>query len=339
MPAKKAKSVKTGRLGKGLSSLMGSPSPRPVRSAADPSAPERGGKSGAGEPDESFAEEVAAGPVRLLRPDQIVPNRHQPRQRMDQGSLKSLTESIRLHGVMQPIVVRPMPHAAAANVSGSRYELVAGERRWRAAQELGLEEIPVVVAELDDQQLAEWALVENLQREDLNPIDRAEAFQRLAELFHLPHEAIATRVGLERSTVTNLLRLLDLSDYVQGLVRDDLLSMGQARAIAGVDDPAVQRTLAQRAVKEGMSVRQVEAAVRTLARGDSGGGGDTKTQRRGNAKLPYLEDLERQIADHLGTKVHLKASRKKGAGSMTIEFYSLDQFDALLDKLGVEAST
>ena len=363
MATTKKKPAKSGRLGKGLSSLMGASAP-PRKPFAGPTSPDdevplkaSGGAdsvdpvdpadSSAGS-DAAEADGAEQPPARVLPVTAIVPNRHQPRQRFDEAALRSLADSIRQHGVMQPVVVRPMPDEP------DRYELVAGERRWRAAQEAGLDHLPAVVAALDDQSLAEWALIENLQREDLNPIDRAEAFQRLADLFNLPHDAIATRVGLERSTVTNLLRLLDLSEYVQGLVRDDLLSMGQARAIAGADDPSAQRALAQRAVKEGLSVRQVEAAVRGLAQeGDEeadGRGGDGRTGGihrgreggkgggggAGASASPHLQDLERQVAQQLGTKVHLRTGKKSGTGSITIEFYSIDQFDALMDKLGVE---
>src|SRR5690606_18250446 len=146
------------------------------------------------------------------------------------------------------------------------YELIAGERRWRAAQIAELTTLPALVRDLDDRQIAELALIENLQREDLNAIERAEAFQRLADTFAMSHEAIAERVGLDRSTVANLIRLLALAPGVQRLVRDDLLSMGQARALASVGDPAQQEALAKQAVREGMSVREVEAAVRRLTK-------------------------------------------------------------------------
>ena len=224
---------------------------------------------------------------------------------------------------MQPVVVRP--------VGKGGYELVAGERRWRAARTAGLERIPALLRELDDRQLAEWALIENLQREDLNPIERAEAFERLGDGFGLSHEEIAARVGLERSTVSNLLRLLRLAGPVREMVVREALSMGQARALAGVDSPAEQQMLAERAVKEGMSVRQVEAAVKTLRQG-----GEVKAPAKKALRAAYLDDLERQIGEQLSTKVQIKTARKKGAGTLSIDFYSIDQFDELLAKLGVE---
>jgi len=229
--------------------------------------------------------------------------------------------------MMQPIVVRPIKGAA------NQYELIAGERRWRAAQEVGLVAVPALVREINDEKAAEWALIENLQREDLNPIEKAEAFQRLGHQFGLSHAEIAQRVGLERSSVSNLLRLLDLSDFVRDLIRENMLTMGQARAIAGLVDPALQRGLAERAVREGLSVRQVEDEVRRLQQG-----GRVAPPGKGNRGATHaLSDLEKQIAQQLGTKVKIKAGRKKGSGTLAIDFYSLDEFDALLARLDVKA--
>jgi len=268
----------------------------------------------------------AGGLLRIPIGD-IQPNRHQPRQTFDESALKGLATSIRNDGLMQPIVVRP----ATGGGAETPYELIAGERRWRAAKLAGLAAVPAIVHALTDEQSAEWALVENLQREDLNPIEKAEAFKRLADTFHLPHAKIAERVGLERSTVTNLLRLLDLSDFCRGLVRENLLSMGQARAIAGLPDAATQQQLAQRVVREGMSVRQVEQEVRKLLQSPSEVAVSPKKQAANN-----LVDLEKQIGEQLGTRVKLKAGRKKGAGTLAIDFYSLDEFDALLARMDVK---
>lgn len=323
---------KASRLGKGLSSLMQSPV-----AVHDPPAATPAGLVAEGPPPESDGssaprsaggkDELDATQVRRVAVASIHPNPHQPRQHFDEAALASLADSIRRDGLMQPIILRP---------GGERgpYEIVAGERRWRAAKLAGLERVPAVVRALDDAESAQWALIENLQREDLNPMERAEAFSRLGDLFDLSHDEIAERVGLDRSTVTNLLRLLRLEPTVQGLVRDGVLSMGQSRALAGVGDEAVQRALAQRAVREGMSVRQVEAAARGL-NDVGGGGGDGKSARRTTSPPAHLADLERSLATQLGTKVRLKASRKKGAGTLSIDFYSLEQFDALLARMGV----
>lgn len=210
------------------------------------------------------------------------------------------------------------------------YEIVAGERRWRAAQRAGLEAIPSIVRRLNDRDLAEWALIENLQREDLNAIERAQAFSRLIEQFGLSHEEAGARVGMDRSTISNHLRLLSLADTVQQLIREGLVSMGQARALLGLSDVDQQRMLAERAVRQGMSVREVEAQVRKLTLGSV-----SRVKPAQAGKASYLVDLEKQMAEQLGTKVTIRPGRKKGAGTLSIEFYSLDQFDALISKMGV----
>lgn len=351
------KKKRPSRLGRGLSSLMAAPAdlqPVPVeaeptdKGSADQAAPSQGqdqpkppdqAETGTARPSDRAStpsdtptpsqpptEAGGGGLVRLPIAD-IHPNRHQPRQSFDEAALKGLAASIRNDGLMQPIVVR----AANDGGAGTPYELIAGERRWRAAKLAGLAAVPAIVHELSDEQSAEWALVENLQREDLNPIEKAEAFKRLADTFHLPHAKIAERVGLERSTVTNLLRLLDLSDFCRGLVRENLLSMGQARAIAGLPDAATQQQLAQRAVREGMSVRQVEQEVRKLLHSPAEVTVSPKKQAANN-----LVDLEKQIGEQLGTRVKLKTGRKKGAGTLAIDFYSLDEFDALLARMDVK---
>ena len=321
------------RLGRGLSSLMsgiakpekgadgGSSTPKAklaspadlARSASD--SPASGASSGTSTPPLSI-------PIQAIEP-----NPFQPRKQFDAESLAQLAASIRKAGVIQPIVVRAKPDQP------SQYELIAGERRWRAAQLAELKEIPAIIREADDQTTAEWALIENLQREDLNPIDRGEAFQQLVDRYQFSHEQIAERVGVDRSTITNTLRLLGLHSEVQQFVRDNLLSAGQARAIAGLSDQAAQKTLAVQAVRQAWSVRRVEEAVRAVAQS-----ADKATQSGAPSKAGkagHLGDLERQASAQLGTKVHIKAGRKKGSGSLTIDFYSNEQFEDLLGKLGV----
>ena len=256
--------------------------------------------------------------------DRILANPYQPRQEFDEAALQSLADSIRSEGVMQPIVVR---------TEDGLYELVAGERRWRAAKMAGLKRIPALIRQITDHQLAEWALIENLQREDLNPIERAEAFARLVDMFGLSHDQVASRVSLNRSTVTNLLRLLSLAPGVQQLLRDDLLSMGQARALAALTDPAQQESLAKKAVREGLSVRAVEQTARRMLAAGGAAGGDAVDVK--SSKPSNFQDLERQIGQQIGTRVSIQAGRRKGAGKLTIEFYSLDQFDDLIGRLGV----
>jgi ParB family transcriptional regulator, chromosome partitioning protein len=345
---------RTSRLGRGLSSLMTSPvkvSPGPVSDepvsddtstpAATP--PDSQGASvevsaldkpnrvaGRGYNPASSVLNPPAGDrqdsgLHFLPIDSLQPNRHQPRQHFDAASLKRLADSIASEGVMQPIIARP------SEAGADRYEVVAGERRWRAAQIAGLATLPVIIRDLNDRQMAEWALIENIQREDLNPIERAEAFARLIDQFGLSHEEAGARVGMDRSSITNHLRLLGLAKPVRLLISEGLLSMGQARALAGLSDVAQQQMLAERAVRQGMSVRDVESAVRKLIAGEK-----ISSKSGSKPRASHLVDLEKQIAEQLGTKVAIKPGRKKGAGTLSIEFYSLDQFDTLIGQLGVK---
>lgn len=349
MPANKARVPK---LGRGLQSLMSSPvKVQPGPGMDGPNTGEKAGLSSSPTPganpaaaDDQAKPSLAAGrgddpssqpqpptdlgsqaglsyiPVSSLRP-----NRHQPRQQFDEAALNRLADSIKSEGVMQPIVARP------DGAGTGRYEVVAGERRWRAAQIAGLATVPVIVRDLNDRQLAEWALIENLQREDLNPIERAEAFSRLIDQFGLSHEETGARIGLDRSSISNHMRLLALCGPVKQLIREGLLSMGQARALVILSDETQQKLLAERAVRQGLSVREVEAAVRKISTIHS-----TLSRPASSGRQPYLVDLEKQIAQQLGTKVAIRPGRKKGAGTLSIEFYSLDQFDALVSQLGVK---
>jgi len=270
--------------------------------------------------------------ITYLRLSSIKPNAYQPRQAIDEAGISRLADSIRIDGVMQPIIVREK--------SPGRYELIAGERRWRAVEMAGLDRVPAIVRDLTDQQAAQWALVENLQREDLNPIERAQAFQRLADQFKLSHDQIAKSIGIERSTVSNSLRLLNLCEQVQILLRQNILNAGQARAIASLVDDTQQLLLAKRAVRDAMSVRQVEAAVRKLI--DDAPANPATASTTGDsakslsARQAHLADLADQISQQLGAKVAIKPARKKGAGSITIKFNGLEQFDQLLNRLGID---
>jgi ParB family transcriptional regulator, chromosome partitioning protein len=302
------------RLGRGLKSLMAQPV------SVTPSAEKPGAQAAEAAP-ASTENALVYLPV-----GEIKPNRHQPRQDFDSEALKKLAASIKAEGLIQPIVVRKTAEGA--------YELVAGERRWRAAKIAGLTTIPGIVRVLDDRQIAEWALIENLQREDLNPIERAEAFQRLLANFGLGHDQIADRVGIDRSSVSNALRLLALDTEVREYVRKGILSAGQAKAIASVSQIDEQRSLAHRAIKQQWSVRQVESAARLVAKPAIAEATD-KPGKLVRAKALHLADLEEQVTRHLGTKVSIKQGRKKGTGALTIEFYSIDQFDQLMQRLGI----
>jgi len=267
---------------------------------------------------------VGAAVVEFLPIRSIQPGKYQPRGGIDPASLEALARSIEQSGLMQPIVVRRL-----AGQSG-RYELIAGERRWRAMDRLGRSEVPAIVQVVDDAKAAELALVENLQREDLNPMDRASALRRLADEFGWTHQELADRVGLDRASISNLLRLNELDAGCAAHVRSAALSLGHAKVLLGVSDLSVRRSLAEQAVGHDWSVRQLEAAVRegaVVPRGTSRGKGRTP----GSA---HLADLRRQLEEHLGTRVELKVGRKKGSGELRIQFFTLDEFDGLMQKIG-----
>jgi ParB family chromosome partitioning protein len=257
----------------------------------------------------------------------IQPNPHQPRKDFDEQALDALASSIRAAGVMQPVVVRPR--------ADGTYELVAGERRWRAAQRAGLETIPAIVREADDRQAAEWSLIENLQREDLNPIERAMAFRSLIDEFGLKHQQVGEIVGMDRSSVTNHLRVLELDDQIQDVVRLGLLGLGHARALLALPEPADRRRLALKAAREGWSVRATEREVGRLAkRGGSTPSAPEEAPVSLSPRRAHLADMERRLGEHLGTKVHIRPGKKKGSGSVLIDFYDAKQFEGLMDRMG-----
>ncbi len=297
------------RLGKGLEHLLSKPvevatNDAPVPKAAAAPLPPPAGEG-----------------LQHLAIARIVANPKQPRQVFDDDSLTSLAKSITTAGLMQPVVVRQQ---------GDQFELVAGERRWRAATIAGLEFVPAIVRDVDDRTAAEWALIENLQREDLNPIDRAEALLRLAADFDLTHQDIADQIGIERSSVTNLLRLNDLDDPVKDAVRDGRLSMGHAKVLLGVPDASTCRAMARRCAKEQWSVRELERRLKKSGRSvrsDAQQGTDL------NAAAANLADLSNQLGEHLGTKVQVIASGKKGGGRLVIDFFDNAQFEGILERL------
>jgi len=267
--------------------------------------------------------------LRELPVSQIEPNQHQPRGYFDEEALVSLTDSIRALGVLQPILVRP---------SGvERYELIAGERRWRAAKRAGLQTIPAVVREIDETASLEQALVENLHREDLHPMEEAAAYQQLIEDFELSHDDVARRVGKSRSAVSNMLRLFQLPPGIQKLVAERQLSAGHARALLGTPDRAFQEALARRVVAEELSVRQVEEAVRARAGAaepggedddaPAGGGGPAASAAGRRLRPPGLLELESLLSDRLDTRVKVSMGAKRG--KVTIEFASLEDLERI----------
>lgn len=245
----------------------------------------------------------------------LTPGRYQPRTQMDEGALKALAESIKAQGILQPIVVRP--------VSAGRYEILAGERRWRAAGMAGLEQVPVIVRDVPDRAALAMALIENIQREDLNPLEQARGLKRLVDEFSLTHEEAAQAIGSSRSNTTNLLRLLALSPGVQSMLNDGRIDMGHARALLSLDGPR-QIELANRIVALGLSVRQAEQLARTALK--------NAPQRASSRRQADVEGLARELSDALNTTVSIRPG-KKGAGQITIRYGSLDHLDNLLKKL------
>lgn len=263
--------------------------------------------------------------LRELQVSQIEPNQHQPRAQFDEEALVSLTDSIRELGVLQPILVRPAGH--------DRYELIAGERRWRASKRAGLQTIPAIVRKIDETTSLEQALVENLHREDLHPMEEAAAYQQLIEEFNLSHEDVARRVGKSRSAVSNMLRLFQLPPSIQKLVADRQLSAGHARALLGTPDRAFQEALARRAVAEGLNVREVEEAVRARTGEEEAEAapepGTKPTPDIAGRRLrpPGLLELEGLLSDRLDTRVKVSMGAKRG--KVTIDFASLEDLERI----------
>lgn len=264
---------------------------------------------------QAAADEAPRLAVQEIAVSSIVPNARQPRREFAEKQLQELADSLREHGVLEPVIVRPQ---------GAGYELVVGERRWRAAQLAGLASVPALVRELDDREAVELALVENLQREDLNPIEEAEAFVRLAEEFGLTQEQIAARVGKQRSTVANRMRLLELEEGLQDEVRSGRLSAGHARALLAVTDVVKRGQLARRAAREGLSVRQVEEAARAEPQGAR-----KRRQKRSRQEDAGFCDLEEELQRVLGTRVRIV--RRGERGQIEIEFYSDDDVTRLYE--------
>jgi ParB family chromosome partitioning protein len=297
-PAKSAPAKKRG-LGRGLEALLG-----PKAAAQAP-----------------MLQATATDTLHSLPLNALAPGKYQPRKRMDQDKLAELSESIRAQGVIQPIVVR--------DLGGKRYEIIAGERRWRASQLAGLSEIPVVIRQVDDRTVVAMALIENIQREDLNPLEEAQALQRLIDEFDLTHAQAAEAVGRSRAAVSNLLRLLDLPADIRTLVETGALEMGHARALLPLTAPAAI-ALARQAAELGWSVREVEHRVQLLSTGKV-----PATKKKTNGKTKPQADiaaLERELSEALGTRVGVLHGRA-GKGRLVIHYSDLDTLEGVLEKL------
>lgn len=259
---------------------------------------------------------AAPGELRTLGVAQLQPGKYQPRTHMDEASLRELADSIRAQGLMQPILVRA--------VGGERYEIIAGERRWRAAQLAGMNEVPVVVRAVADDAALAMALIENIQREDLNPLEEAAGIQRLIDEFGMTHQAAAAAVGRSRSAVSNLLRLLNLSKPVQAMVMASQLDMGHARALLALTHGR-QNEAAHVVVQRQLSVRETERLVAQML------SPPVKAEKKVDRDV---QRLEQDLSDRLGTRVNIQ-SRKGGAGRLTIEFVSHEQLDSILSRFDV----
>lgn len=324
--AKQTKKSAGRRLGRGLGSLIGSPvaidSPKeePVADASEQVQPAAPGSPPSVAPASSTLVASSGSAqndgIQHLSLGSIVANTHQPRQNFQDEPLAQLAESIRTTGLMQPIVVRPRKGG---------FELVAGERRWRAFQLLERATIPAIVREVDDKSAAEWALVENLQREDLSPLERADGIARLMEDFGLTQSDAGKQLSMDRATISNLLRLREADEDTRSALAEGLIMQGHARALLGCADLARRKKLLGQCVREGWSVREVERRVQQ---------GPTSSPGKTEARSSHVADLEEKLGAHLGTKVRINLGRKKGTGKISLDFYSLEQFDGLLDKLG-----
>lgn len=258
--------------------------------------------------------------LREINVDVISPNPYQPRTVWDQQELMSLAESIKSSGIIQPIIVRP---------TTGGYELISGERRLRAAKLASLETVPALVRQATDEQLLELALIENIHRTNLNPIERAKAYQRYLQTFSLTQAETAQRLGEDRSVVANYLRLLDLPDEIKQMLIDGQLSMGHARAILTLPTDELRRKLANRAMAGRLSVREVERLVRKYLTGSG------ESKRAGRSKPPHIVDLEQQLSRQFGTKVAIETRRNGQKGRIIIEFYSLEEFDRIMEVVGM----
>jgi ParB family transcriptional regulator, chromosome partitioning protein len=287
-------------LGRGMAALL-SNAPPPGAAAATPAAGSPSGRN------------LLALPIEAIQR-----NPDQPRKRFDEVKLEELANSIREHGVVEPILVRR---------EGAKYRIVAGERRWRAAQRAGLKEIPAIVREATDREAFELALIENIQRADLNAIEEAEAYQALVDEHGLTQEALAGRVGKERSSVANALRLLKLPEEVRDAVRGGALDMGHARALLGVDDLEALRKAAQRAIREKLSVRATEALVRQLTKKDS------KRPTKAPPESAAIKDLTQRLQRRLGARCRV-VPKSAVAGRLEVEYLSLDELDGILARIG-----
>ena len=287
-------------LGKGLDSLI--PAQVPKAESAEPKVKTEDNSQGT-----------------YVKITKVEPNREQPRKNFDEDSLQELADSIKQYGIVEPLIVQDR---------NTYYEIIAGERRWRAAKLAGLKEIPVIIRNYTEQEIVEISLIENIQREDLNPIEEAQAYKRLLTEFNLKQDEVAERVSKSRTAVTNSMRLLKLCDEVQQMIIDDMISTGHARALITIEDPEQQYTIAQKVFDEKLSVRDVEKLVKNLNKPEK----VKKEPVTDKALEAVYQDLEEKLKQSLGTKVAI-SSKGEGAGKLEIEFYNHDDLEKITDLL------
>ena len=293
--------VKKKGLGKGLDSLI--PDNKPVKSSSTGS-------------DSSKDDDSKSG-AKMMKINDVEPNREQPRKKFEEDALLELSDSIKQFGIIQPLIVQKRK---------DYYEIIAGERRWRAAKMAGLKEVPVIVKEYTDQEIVEISLIENIQREDLNPIEEAVAFKRLLEEFNLKQDEVAERVSKSRTAVTNSMRLLKLDDRVQQMIVDDMISTGHARAILAIDDKQQQYELANRVFDEKLSVRETEKLVKEIKNPKK------KTEKKKVENSFIYDDLANKMKEIMGTKVSI-SSKGNGQGKIEIEYYSDKELERMFDMI------
>ena len=266
-------------------------------------------------------EENTKGAETVVKITKVEPNRRQPRKNFDEDALQELADSIKQFGLLQPILVQD---------KGEYYEIIAGERRWRAAKLAGLKEVPVIIRNYSSQEIVEISLIENIQREDLNPIEEAQAYKRLLTEFNLKQDEVAERVSKSRTAVTNSMRLLKLCDGVQQMIIDDMLSTGHARALIPIENPELQLQLAQRIFDEKLSVREVEKLVKSILKPAEE---KPKKEEIPQSLMYIYQNIENKLKDKLSRKVAISPKGKNGSGKIEIEFYSNDDLEKLIEIL------
>ncbi len=295
--------ARRGGLGKGLDSLIPDTNPRPLKENAKVV--------------EKVIEKIVEKPELRVKISKVGPNRDQPRKQFNEDALQELADSIKQFGVLQPLLVQE---------KNGFYEIIAGERRWRAAKMAGLKEVPVIVKDYTDLEIIEIALIENIQREDLNPIEEALAYKRLIQEFQLKQDEVAERVSKSRTAVTNSMRLLKLDERVQQMVIDDMLSTGHARALLGLEDGELQAATAAKVFDEKLSVREVEKLVKQMQK-------ETPEKKKPDPDLQFLyADLEEKMKGAIGTKVSIR-QKAKNKGKIEIEYYSREDLERIIDMI------